>query len=207
MPRYQHAPRLVPSAMPTLAMPIPVSHRVLRDRNEYHRCHVLLMDEENPTAAIEVDGNYYSFFRVVNEPDRANQLIDRLTRKSNSQVMVTEIPKGYALWVHEPDARLHSLRQKTPVRSSENLVTEQALEMLTSDREYIPCQIQVPDLDKPLTGISYHGKLYSLLRIVRDEKQARELSQRLHKKGNRCLISSSAYGYSVWVLEPDGKAT
>lgn len=186
----------------------PASHRVLRDRQQYHRCHVLLMDEENPTAAIEVDGNYYSFFRVVNEPDRVAQLIDRLTRKSNAKVMVTEIPKGYALWVHEPEARLHSLRQKTPLRSAENLVnaTEQALEMLTSDREYIPCQIQVPDLDKPLTGITYHGKLYSLLRIVRDERQARELSQRLHKKGNRCLISSSAYGYSVWVLEPDGRA-
>ena len=196
--------------MPTLAMPTarPASHRVLRDRKEYHRCHVLLMDEENPTAAIEVDGNYYSFFRVVNDSDRVAQLIDRLTRKSNAQVMVTEIPKGYALWVHEADARLHSLRQKTPVRSSENLntATEQALEMLTGDREYVPCQIQVPDLDKPLTGISYHEKLYSLLRIVRDEKQARELSQRLHKKGNRCLISSSAYGYSVWVLEPDGRA-
>ena len=187
---------------------MPASYRLLRDRKMYHRCHVLLVDEENPTAAIDVDGNYYSFFRVVNEPDRVAQLIDRLTRKSNAQVVVTEIPKGYALWVHEPDARLHSLRHKTPVRSSKSLAssTEQASELLTSDREYLPCQIQVPDLDKPLTGINYYGKLYSLLRIVRDEKQARELSQRLHKKGNRCLISSSAYGYSVWVLEPDGRA-
>ena len=191
--------------MPTT---LPASYRVLRDRKAYHRCHILLMDEENPMAAIEVDGNYYSFFRVVNEPDRVAQLIDRLTRKSNAQVVVTEIPKGYALWVHEPDATLHSLRHKTPVRSSKNLAdfTEQASELLTSDREYLPCQIQVPDLDKPLTGINYYGKLYSLLRIVRDEKQAQELSQRLHKKGNRCLISSSAYGYSVWVLEPDGRA-
>jgi hypothetical protein len=77
--------------------------------------------------------------------------------------------------------------------------------VLTSDRDYSPCQIRVPDLDKPLTGILYKNQLYSLLRIVRDEKQAQELSQRLYKKGNRCLISSSAYGYSVWVLEPDGQ--
>ena len=191
--------------MPTT---LPASYRLLRDRKAYHRCHILLTDEETPTAAIDVDGNYYSFFRVVNEPDRVAQLIDRLTRKSNAQVVVTEIPKGYALWVHEPDARLHSLRHKTPVRNSKSLAssTEQASELWNSDREYLPCQIQVPDLDKPLTGINDDGKLYSLLRIVRDEKQARELSQRLHKKGNRCLISSSAYGYSVWVLEPDGRA-
>jgi hypothetical protein len=123
---------------------------------------------------------------------------------------VTTIPKGYALWIYEPEAILHNLRHKTINRSLSPMektigTLENPVEVLTSDRDYNPCQIQVPDLDKPLTGITYRGSLYSLLRIVRDEKQAQDLSQRLYKKGNRCLISSSPYGYSVWVLEPDGR--
>ncbi len=193
--------------MPTLTSPLP--YRVLRDRRQYERCHILLVDEENPSAGIEVEGQYYSFFRVVHEAERVTQLVNRLTNK-NAQIVVTLIPKGYAIWVYEPEAILHNLRHKTINRSLSPMektigTSESPFEILTSDRDYNPCQIQVPDLDKPLTGITYRGNLYSLLRIVRDEKQAQDLSQRLYKKGNHCLISSSPYGYSVWVLEPDGR--
>ncbi len=204
-------PTAMPIAMP-IAMPTssrPLSCRILRDRGEYHRCHIVLLDEEQPSAGIEVEDQYYSFFRVVNDPERLTQLVDRLSSKNNVQIIVTTIPKGFAIWIHEPDARLHNLRRETVHRilPTENTLGtgESSYEVLTSDRDYSPCQIRVPDLDKPLTGIIYKTNLYSLLRIVRDQKQAQDLSQRLYKKGNRCLISSSPYGYSVWVLEPDGQ--
>jgi hypothetical protein len=191
--------------MPSFTSPLP--YRILRDRRQYQRCHILLLDEEKPSAGIEVEGQYYSFFRVVSDPDRVTQLADRLASK-NGKIIVTTIPKGYAIWVYEPEAILQHLRRKTVNRILPMDPTiaslEQPFALLTSTRDYSPCQIRVPDLDKPLTGITYQGKLYSLLRIVRDEKQAQDLSQRLYKKGNQCLISSSAYGYSVWVLEPDG---
>lgn len=192
--------------MPSSASPSVLN--LLRDRQQYQHCHLLIADEENPSAGLQVDGEYYVFFRVVNDLTRGIQLIERLAKGKNKTV-VTMIPKGYAIWVHEPSACLHSRRvpQDRSVSGGRGAVSPPKVapfEQLTSERDYSPCKIQVPDLDKPLTGIQYRSNLYSLLRIVRDESQAINLAQRLYQKGNQALISSTAYGYSIWVLEPDG---
>lgn len=183
---------------------------LLSDRQQYQHCHLLIADEENPSAGLNVNGEYYVFFRVVQDLTRGRQLTERLA-KGNHKTVVTRIPKGYAIWVHEPSACLHSRRvpkdrSVVGVQGTVAPPTSPPFEQLTSERDYSPCKIQVPDLDKPLTGIRYRSNLYSLLRIVRDEAHAINLAQRLHQKGNQALISSTAYGYSIWVLEPDGTA-
>jgi hypothetical protein len=106
-------PTAVPTAMPTV-MPTdrsPQSYRILHDRHQYHPCHLILVDEDHPSAGIEVEGQYYSFFRVVNDESRLTQLVNRLASKQ-SQIIVTTIPKGFAIWIHESDATPHNLRRR-----------------------------------------------------------------------------------------------
>lgn len=162
-------------------------------------------------AGVCFQEDYYSFFKVVPTLDRAKQLADRLTERDNRSI-ITTTPKGYVLWVYEAKATPHSPRdgvRKLSHASGFHAAEPSAnreVQILRSERDYRSCKIQVPDLDKPLTGIAYNQKFYSLLRIVRDEAQSAELAEKLERKGNQALITASAYGYSVWVLEPEGRS-
>lgn len=173
---------------------------MLTQQMEYERCHLSLPDEDTPIAGISFKGNYYSFFKVVTTLERANQLVDRLVSRG-SRAVVTRIPKGFCIWVHEATAKVRSRKTKTV-----STKPPQSIRILKSDRDYRPCQILVPDLDKPLTGIAYNEQFHSLLRIVRDEAQAIELAQKLERKGNSTIITVSTYGYSVWVFEPEARS-
>ena len=179
---------------------------VLTQSTEYERCHLNLPDEAAPIAGIRFKGDYFSFFKVVTTLDRANQLVDRLNDRGN-RVVMTAIPKGFCIWVYEAMAKASSKRKAaTSATSTGSTAATRSIRILKSDGDYRPCQILVPDLDKPLTGIAYNSQFHSLLRIVRDEAQAMELAQKLERKGNSTVITVSAYGYSVWVFEPEARA-
>lgn len=173
---------------------------ILQNRQQYRSCYVTLADEAKPIAAIEYQDAYFSFFKTVADRSRAEQLAAKLLNKGNSLVMV-EIPRGVSLWIHEPDAQ-PVLRQ--PKRRGDR-VSSDPVAVLGVNGNYRPCQIQVPDLDKPLTGLVYANQYYSLLRMVRDMAQAQSLAQRLISRGNQALITENSYGYSVWVWEPDAQ--
>ncbi len=181
-------------------MPTMTDCIVLTQQTEYERCHLSLPDEPAPIAGISFKGDYYSFFKVVATLERANQLVDRLVSRG-SRAVVTSIPKGFCIWVHEATAKARSRKKETV-----STKLPQSIRILKSDRDYRPCQILVPDLDKPLTGIAYNQQLHSLLRIVRDETKAIELAQKLERKGNSTIITISAHGYSVWVFEPEARS-
>ncbi len=162
-------------------------------------------------AGICFQEEYYSFFRVAPTLDRAKELANRLSGRNRS--IITATPKGYVLWVYEAEAVRHSHRDRVRTSShgngfhgAEPSTASKSVQILRSERDYQTCKIQVPDLDKPLTGITYDRQFYSLLRIVRDESQATELAEKLERKGTKALITSSAYGHSVWVLEPEGRS-
>jgi hypothetical protein len=195
-------------------MPSPTStstsYTVLTQRQQYTPCHLRLPDEPTPTAGVIFQEAHYSFFRVLPTLDRAKQLVDRLMERGNRSILTTT-PKGYALWVYEAKAQCHSKRDGLRKTSHASGFQDAAaggseVQILRSERLYQSCKIQVPDLDKPLTGIVYNQQVHSLLRIVRDEAQATELADKLVHKGNKALITASAYGYSVWVLEPEGRS-
>ena len=186
-------------------MPTMITDRIiLTQLMEYERCHLSLPDEAAPIAGIRFKGDYFSFFKVVTTLDRANQLVDRLNDRG-SRAVVTTIPKGFCIWVYEAMAKASS-KSKATVSAASTTTATRSIRILKSDGDYRPCQILVPDLDKPLTGIAYNGQFHSLLRIVRDEAQAMELAQKLERKGNSTVITVSAYGYSVWVFEPEARA-
>jgi hypothetical protein len=190
---------------------VSTSYTVLTQRQQYMPCHLRLPEEAIPMAGVCFQENYYSFFKVVPTLERAKQLVDRLSERDNRSI-ITTTPKGYVLWVYEAKAIRHSNREAVHKTSHANgfqmseLAPSREVSILRSEREYQSCQIQVPDLDKPLTGITYDQQFYSLLRMVRDEAQATELSEKLERKGNKTVLTVSAYGYSVWVLEPEGRS-
>jgi hypothetical protein len=180
---------------------------LLTQRQQYKPCHLRLPDEPVPMAGVTFQEEFYSFFKVVTTLERAHQFVDRLAERGN-RAIITTTPKGFVLWVYEAKAQQHSDRGsvKTKTPRSGFIAGKHEIQILRSERMYKSCKIRVPDLDKPLTGLIYEQKLYSLLRIVRDESQATELAEKLERKGNLALITASAYGYSVWVLEPEGRS-
>ena len=185
-------------------MPTMTDRIILTQQMEYERCHLSLPDEATPIAGINFKGDYYSFFKVVPTLDRTNQLVDRLVSRG-SRAVVTTIPKGFCIWVYEEMAKARP-KAKAKAKTTASATTPRSIRILKSDRDYRPCQILVPDLDKPLTGIAYNEQFHSLLRIVRDEAQAIELAQKLERNGSSTVITISTYGYSVWVFEPEAQS-
>lgn len=77
--------------------------KIIDSRELYRSCHVWLPNWGERVSAIFVDRAYYSFFRAVRDAEEALVLTAKFGRKGNPTV-ITKIPKGYAIWVIEPDA-------------------------------------------------------------------------------------------------------
>ena len=86
-----------PTSPPGLA-----NYKIL-ERNQYRACHVRVPDLKKRIAAINVNGNYYSFFKVFPDPDKAKEVVVQLSERGDL-LAITQTPKGYAIWVFEPEA-------------------------------------------------------------------------------------------------------
>lgn len=76
-------------------------YRVLESRSQYKSCHIRVPEVEQRLVAIMVEDAYYSFFAVTQ--DKANVLKTLAkTKLTVEQVIITTTPKGYVLWVLEP---------------------------------------------------------------------------------------------------------
>jgi hypothetical protein len=177
-----------PTAMPSTAL-------LLTRRSQYHACHIRVPNEAKPIAAIEVGGLYYSFTRCLRDAAKAQAIADRLIAKGHP-VVITKIPRGYAVWTGEPEAIYHPrpTRRTGPIGSCK---------MLAASGEYQPCQIRVPDLDKALTGIVVKQAYYALQVTESDQNRAFEIGSRLSQRGDNVMITQHSYGYSIWVHEPE----
>lgn len=82
--------------------PTPIFSQKLVDR-----CHILLPDTPKPTSAICYEGEYYAYVKFFLTVETARHKADLMARRGN-RVLLTRIPKGLVLWVHEPDAQLVS---------------------------------------------------------------------------------------------------
>mgnify|MGYP001806200612 CR=1 FL=1 len=79
------------------------STKIIDSRELYRSCHVWLPDWKERIAAICVDKEYYSLFRAVKDAEETLALVTKLGKKGNKTV-ITKIPKGYVIWVIEPEA-------------------------------------------------------------------------------------------------------
>lgn len=168
-------------------IPLPAV-RVIEFRHQYQPCHIQTPDVEARVAAIELDGEYYSFFRVEANQFAALKLASRLQQRKDVPI-VTQIPKGYAIWVLEPDAR----------RVSASTASYQVLQA----QKYRLCYIRVPDLEQPLAAILFEDKYYSSFRTIEDLQPAQQIIQKLSHRGDEIVITKTADGFGIWVLEPD----
>lgn len=169
-------------------LPLPAV-RVIESRHQYQPCHIQTPDVEARVAAIELDGKYYSFFRVEANQSAALKLASRLQQRGDVPI-VTQIPKGYAIWVLEPDARRVS-------------ASTASYKILQEQNQYRLCYIRVPDLEKPLAAILFEGKYYSSFRTIEDLQPAQQIIQKLSHRGDKIVVTKTADGFGIWVLEPD----
>ncbi|HBW58218.1 MAG TPA: hypothetical protein DEF27_10595 [Oscillatoriales bacterium UBA8482] len=81
--------------------------KIIQSQNQYRTCQIKVPDLDKPVGAVCVDGEYYSFFKAVEAADKTLEIVAKLGKVGDSTV-ITKTPKGYAIWVQEPNAQLHS---------------------------------------------------------------------------------------------------
>ena len=173
--------------------------KILQSRDQYRACHVRVPDSDDRLAAIVVSDRYYSFFKVVKEPQKALQIAAKLVYRGD-EVVITHTIKGDAIWIYETQACESKLKSTKP---EPQLISELGLwRILESERDYQPCQIRVPNLAKPLMAICVDHQYFSLLRAVSNQTQAISLADRLANKGHATRITKNG-AWAVWVLESE----
>jgi hypothetical protein len=175
--------------------------KILESRREYRSCHIRLPGEEQRISAIAVNGRYYSLFRVVGERKQAIDNCVRLATRGDMTV-ITKTAKGCAIWVLEADAEPAPPHQSTMNSTSQSLPLANC-RILESRKEYQPCHIRVPDLDKRLAAVKVDGKYYGLLKVVDTREKALELTARLQRRGDEAIITKLTQGDAIWVLESE----
>jgi hypothetical protein len=82
---------------------------------------------------------------------------------------------------------------------------ELPVKILESRQEYRSCHIQLPDEIRRLPAIAMHGCYYSLFKVVSTQQQAVNTCARLAVRGDMTIITKTAKGHAIWVLEPDAQ--
>lgn len=167
---------------------------ILTNRTRYHTCFITIPDEIKPIAAIEVIGKYYSFARFCGDQARAFETTSRLLDRDRRSI-ITQTPNGYAVWRWEPKAKLIT-RQTAKSKSTQGFC-----KILKPHTKVPTCQIQVPDLDKPITAIRVSGEFYALLKGVPDQQSAVQLGTQMSQWGDRILVTPKRKGFSLWIHE------
>jgi hypothetical protein len=87
--------------------------KLFLDREDYQTCHIQLPDDEGRLAAIAIQDKLFSLFKIVSDRNKALDILARLY-DSGSNAAITEIPKGFSIWIEEPTAtRIPSSRKIT----------------------------------------------------------------------------------------------
>lgn len=177
------------------------SPRILESRTQYQPCHVRVPDLDERLVAIQVDGSFYSLMKLVKDRPQALEIAMRLAHRGEAAI-ITVTPKGDAVWVLERDAILDTPATATASgsRSNQSLATAPVLD---SRSQYRSCHIRVPDLDHRLPAILFEDEFYSLFKVVKNRQQAQDIAVKLGRRGDRTVITTTAKGEVVWVLEPE----
>ena len=153
------------------------------------------------SPAIVLDGSFYSFFRSANDPVKIFKLLQKLSANGELAVM-TPNPKGYAIWVQEPDAELvapngRQLSSLPPSFGPANC-------WVISDRQpgYRTCNLKVPDLPDTVPGLAQGQKLFSLYRRESEADAALKLSSRLSQRGDEVVVIVAQQEYAICIYEP-----
>jgi hypothetical protein len=92
-------------ANPSVVSSGATGRRLFLKPGQYRGCHVRVEDMPERLAAIAVGSEFYSFFKVVSDREKALDIVAKLF-DAGDDALITENPKGYAIWLLEPTAVL-----------------------------------------------------------------------------------------------------
>lgn len=169
--------------------------KVLSQRSQYTTCHIQVPDDPHRLAAIFLNGRYYSFFRLCNQVTKAVGLMLKLTGRGDA-VVATSTHRGYAIWVHEPEAI-------SPVNHPILPDLGPADCWVISDRQpqYRTCTLKVPDLPDTVPGLTDGQRFYSLYRREEKGDAALKLAARLTQRGDEVVVLVASAGYILCIYE------
>ncbi|NEP12012.1 MAG: TetR family transcriptional regulator [Symploca sp. SIO1A3] len=76
--------------------------KILESPQEYQTCRIKMPHLERHLFAIEVNGEYYSFFRALETREKVLELMAKLG-SSVQKTAITKTPKSYVIWAWEPE--------------------------------------------------------------------------------------------------------
>lgn len=171
----------------------------IADRQFYQPCHIQVPDVAAPFPAIQLGERYYSFLKGLADPRKALGILIKLMYQGDEMVLAIT-PKGYALWVWEPDAIL--TRMRSPAVLAKPLGRCQ---ILVARDQCQPCLIQVPDLDQQLAAIRFEGDYYSHFRTEAKIERLLDIAAKVTQRGDDIAIARTKDGYAVYIREPDAR--
>lgn len=177
--------------------------KLLFDRDLYTACHIQVPDSDHRLSAVYVDNQFYSFLKIVPSAHKAVEVVMRLG-KHDSMVAVTLTRKGYGVWAHEPAARYAPPTHK-PGYSIRPVFGPQFCVMVADESAYQTCRLEVPDVTKPLMGLTYNNRYYSLFKQDTDAAKVLDIAAKLARRGDETLLAIDLPTLTLALLEPNGR--
>jgi hypothetical protein len=177
------------------------SVKLLSQREDYVTYHIHLHDDPHRLPAIALDGRFYSFFRALDHPDKAINLLVKLSARGD-QTVLTPTRQGYAVWVYESTGHVAlPLNQKMPRRLLPTLSPADCWVIRDNQPGYRLCTLKVPDLPDAVPGLANGLKLYSLYRRETDAANLLKLAARLAQRGDELVILKRPDGLVLYIYE------
>ncbi|NEP58853.1 MAG: TetR family transcriptional regulator [Symploca sp. SIO2G7] len=79
-------------------------NKILESPQEYQTCRIKVPHLARRLFAIEVNGEYYSFFRALETKEKVLEVMTKLG-SSVEKTAITKTPKSYVIWVWEPKGK------------------------------------------------------------------------------------------------------
>lgn len=184
--------------------------QVLTSRNRYQCCHIRCSSEtEQVVPAIFFEDQYYSLLKTEHGADDAFKIATRLM-KPERQITLTKIPKGYAIWILEPEAIPSSpdLMEKraatiASTEPSQSMITNEGMpyKILTSEDQYRLFHLTLPHNLGHNVAVRVNDAYYRSFQVVKTIRQAAKTAKLLAHYGERSVITKMPSGYGIWRLD------
>ncbi len=202
-----------------LSAQAPAVCKLLMERRQYRTCHIRVPDLEQHLSAIQAgEEEFYSFYRVFPEEMKLLHVVGKLGNKGD-RMAITRSPKGYTLWVQEPDAQLLS----TPAAKLPSQEDTAYARFLPVNAIYYPCMVEIPEGRKYLS-LAIDDNFYRFFKLEKDFQRVMNVAGRLSRQGSEVLIATAKGvldkvaqhldpdtlgsiedGYVICLLEPEAK--
>lgn len=202
-----------------LSAQAPAVCKLLMERRQYRTCHIRVPDLEQHLSAIQAgDDEFYSFYRVFPEEMKLLHIVGKLGNRGD-HMAITRSPKGYTLWVQEPDATLLSGAGAKQAPQEDTAYAR----FLPVNAIYHPCMVEVPEGRRYLS-LAIDDNYYRFFKLEKDFQRVMNVAGRLSRQGSEVLIATAKGvldkvaqhldpdtlgsiddGYVICLLEPGAK--